>query len=417
MPAMTSTTIAGLLKETYASEVPDLIETYNMFWARVKKGDVEWVGPRTLRLPKRFRIGSQFRYTSYDGSSLGRGGGPLVDAGNITAVGFTEACEWTRLADFATANKELAIKKAGAQLMTEVMDELAIKIDKAMHATNAVMATLVSGAGTTTHVLDRTRLLRDGNRYDYYNSALTTKRAGTPSTVTSITQDTLTITIDAEMTAVVNGDKLVYEGLTAPAPAGLFTIPYWHNSAKTGTQGGLNKATYPQLATPEVVASAALSWAHLRLLVDKVVAGRNEEILSQKPVMYCHPAQRRQYESIMQQNLIYEKKSAADTFDVGFDMDQSKMVGFSTLTSPTQSTSRIDMTFFDNWARGETKPIGMYTPGSGNDETVFPLYDNSIGGLVTSSIFYIGGIMQFFVKDPAIAGIISSLDVPADYNL
>ena len=91
------------------------------------------------------------------------------------------------------------------------------------------------------------------------------------------------------------GDKLLPDGISGATPTWLYGLKYQHSSAATGYYMGLDRATYPQLRTPQVAAgSAALSTSHIRLLKSKIELLRGGKVWSTgKWQWFLSPAQRR----------------------------------------------------------------------------------------------------------------------------
>ena len=86
-------------------------------------------------------------------------------------------------------------------------------------------------------------------------------------------------------------------------------------------------------------------------------------------------------------------------------MDKLSIDGMSVLVSTNADPTRIDLIDWNNWGRGETLPLGLYTV---EDDSVFQVYGAS-GGLAAAELTYIAQISQVFVDDPSRGGYISSL--------
>lgn len=413
--AQTQANVAALFKETYGGALPIMFDKTDTFAARIKARPVEKAGPRTLRLPKKLRPGGQFRYFSQDGGDLGRGGGPVYEAATLTPLPILEAIEFNKSVEWNTSSDAISFDNATRDLLADGMEEFAWHFDAALNASaTGVLATYSSGAGTTTVTTAtpyRSRLLRIGSHYTEYDVALAAPLASNPRILTNNTQSGV-ITIDAAPGGAANTDVFLNDGLTGGTPSTLFSIPYHHNAATTGTYMGLTRASYPELYTPSQTVSGALLPMHFRIARNSVARLRGEGVFgSGSWAWYMSHEQRHAYEELGIEIIQFNKTSSREGVDLLFDPEMLKIDGLPVVVSNKWDPSRIDLVDFDNWGRGETKAVGLYESG---DDTVFPIYGAS-GGIAAADIFYIATICQTFVDDPQRAAIIASLTVPSGY--
>ncbi len=414
--SLTQANVAALFKETYRDAVPEMFAMWDSFAARIKaRADVEKFGPRSLRIPLQMTPAGQFRIFSPDGGDMGLGQGGTYDAASITPLAVLEAVQWNKSAEWYTANDTIAVKNATSKLMADAMTEFVNNMDaQLMTAGDGVVATMSSGTGTLIYVLATpfgSSLIRPGNKYTMYDSTLATQRTGL-FTCLSNNLATNTITIDVEPTGAQNTDVILVEGYTGANPTGFYGLAYAANDAATGSFYGLSHATYPNLRTPSVTASSALTPAQIRLARNKVIQARGDAVYKTGSwEWFMHPAQMAAYEDLGISMSIFEKGGADDTFDKMFAIDQLKMDGVRCLTSYHANNTRIDLIDWKNWGKGETLPVGLYDV---DDETLFPIYGAS-GGLAAACIAYVANICQFFVDDQQRGVYIKSLTVPTGY--
>lgn len=414
----TQANVLALQKETYRAIVPKLFEDVDAFYARVKSKNVEKAGPRTLRLPKKIRPGGQFRFFSTDGGDMGRGSAAQYDVCTLTPLSVLEAIEINKSVEYNTANNEIAVENAVKDALADAMDEFKAQHDKLLQtAGDGVLGTIASGSATTTWVMAAPfgpRLLRIGSKVNAYNAALTTQRTGgtTSPTILSIDYVAGTVTVDGNPTGLIDTDVIVSEGLTGSTPVGIFGLPYHHNSASTGTYMGLSRVTYPELRTPSIAVSAALTLAPLRQIQMNIEQLRGPEVWDTGQwEWYGHQAQQQAYEELGIQVTEWDKASGNDAYDGLFDRKKLRIGGFRMMTSGNANPTRLDLIDWKNWGSGETVPVGLYDV---EDMTTFPIYGVS-GGLAAATIFYLIHIVQYFVDDPQRAGYLSSLSKPSGY--
>ena len=407
--AQTQANVAALFKETYREVIPILFEVEDDFCSRIEsRADVERAGPRTLRLPKKMYNGGQFRTFSPDGGDMGRGNAAVYDAATLTPLPTLIALEQNKSVKWNTANDAIAVHNAAKDLLTDGMEEYKAHLDRhLMTAGDGVLATSTANSAPTVTFGTSgigSRLLRSGNRYSFYDTTLATNRG--MQTCVSVDYPNRKATFDALPAGFTNGDKLLVDNITGATPTWLYGLKYHHNSAATGTWMGLNRATYPQIRTPEVVASGALTPAHIRIAKSLVELNRGGKVWSTgKWEWFLSPAQRKAYEDLGIAQTRFDRGAQHQGLEMMFNMDKLSIDGMSVLVSVNADPTRIDLIDWNNWGRGETLPLGLYTV---EDDSVFQIYGAS-GGLAAAEITYIAQIAQYFVGDPSRAAIISSL--------
>lgn len=414
--AQTQANVAALFKQTYREAIPMLFEVEDDFCSNIQaKADVEKAGPNTLIIPKKMYNGGQFRTFSPDGGDMGRGSGAVYDKAVLTPLPMLIALELNKSVKWNTANDAIAVHNAAKDLLTDGMEEFKTHLDRNyMTAGNGVLATTSTSVSAPTVVMTAyvgSRLLRPGNRYTFYDTTLATNR-GT-ALCTTVDYPNRSATFDALPAGYTNGDKILVDGITGATPTWIYGLKYQHNSAATGTWMSLNRATYPQIRTPQVAAgSAALSTSHIRLAKSKVELLRTPKVWKSGKWQWLLPqAQRQSYEELGLQLSRYDRGSEHKGLEAMFNVDALSIDGMSVMVSGNFDPARIDLIDWSNWFRGETLPIGLYTS---EDSSVFPIYGAS-GGLAAAEITYIAGIHQLGVDDPQRAAYIDGLSCISGY--
>jgi hypothetical protein len=403
--------VSPTFKETYRDIVPELYETTDMLHSKVKSKNVEKASARGLRLSKKVSPGGQFRTFAQDGGDLGRGSAPKYDAGTVTPLPFAEAIEINKSIAWNSATTTLAVLNLTSSAVSDAMDELNSNLDKTYCGSgDGVMATVnVSGTAYTATTAFRARRIRALSFYQQYDTTLATNRGRVG--VTTVPDDTAgTFTVDVAPGGSTSGDKLLVDGLSGASPTWINGIYNLHSSSSSGTINGLSRSTYSQLRAPEIVCSSAITQGQLRAGINAVDILRSDPFSSGTWALIGHQAQRQAIEEIAFPMMIFNKdQSGGGSFDPLLDDSKLKVAGkFKYIASRNMDPTRVDLINFDNWGRGETLPVGMY---SVDDDTIFPIYGAS-GGLAAAQIFYIVGVHQTFVDDYQLCSIWSSLTVP-----
>ena len=413
--AQTLSNIQALLKERYRYYPKLLQENEQKFNSKVKSKNVELAGNRTLRMPKKLKSGGDFRTFSPDGGDMGLGSGAVYDVAYMTPIYWSVAVQWNWQVETETTSKQLSVENAFETHLADAYDQYSVQVDKMYQtAGDAVLLTQSAGAGTTAITAAAgagfgTRLLYPNQIYDVYDSTLATLRADGPYRVISVNNEAGTFVINTAVTGNANTDVWVTAGMSGANPTGLYGIPYHDSGATSGTWLNLSRATYPQLRTPFVTASAPLALGQMRLLMNKMRMFRTDCFSTGSWAWYMSEAQEDAYQALHQAIMNYDMSRRGE-----FDLiaEPRGINGIQIIVSSNANPTRVELVDFENWGRGETVELKLYDV---DEMTTFPLYASS-GGLAASQIFYLVSAFQTFVDDPGRAGYIASLDKPTGYN-
>jgi hypothetical protein len=414
--AVVESQVVALELERVIPKISVLFERDDMFYANIKKREVEKISNRQMRVPLELRPGGSFQYFDPDGGDLGRGGGPTWDKAVLSSVFLSENIEYTKLTEWATDSDRKSIANAVRRLTATALDELRRQIDaQLMQSGNGVIGVITS-VSTTAGVDQYTcttdgfgvRLTRYGQTVQVYDTTLATLRGS--GTITFWDVENSIIKVEPAIAGVIAGDKLVTNGISAPTsmPA-LYGVPYHDSSASTGTWLGFNRASTPEIRASRVnAASAALTLPLPRLAINKI-GNRVGLDNNFKPTAWMHPCQKQAYEEIGQLVSIIQKQAKEEGLDMYFDRMQ--MAGAPVKEHFNWDKTRIDFILSDVWGRGEILPIGFYTT---DGRRIFEIRGAS-GGVATADIFYMVNGMQTFVNNPAACAYIDTLAVPSGY--
>jgi hypothetical protein len=414
--ALVESQVQALELERVLPKIRTLFERDQRFFGMIKKRDVEKISNRQMRVPLEIRPGGSFQYFNADGGDLGRGGGPTFDKAVLTSVFMSENIEYTKLAQWATDDERKAIVSSVRRLTATAFDELRRQLDaQLMQDGSGTIGVVTSdspsgGSNVITCTTDGfgVRLMRYGQTVQIFDTTLATLRGS--GTITFWDVENKIINITPQIAGVIATDKIVTNGITAPASLpGLFGVPYHDSNASTGTWLGFSRSATPEIRANRVnAASAALSLPLPRLAINKI--GNRVGIENNfSPKAWLHPAQKQAYENIGQLVSVIYKDAKEQGLDMYFDRMQ--MAGAPVKESYNWDKTRIDFVSEDIWGRGEILPLGFYKT---DGRSIFEIRGAS-GGVATADIFYMVVGMQTFVNNPAACSYIDNLAVPSGY--
>lgn len=418
--AVTEQQVVALELERVIPKIQTLFERDDLFFAHIKKRDVEKISNRQMRIPLEIRPGGSFQYFNPDGGDLGRGGGPTFEKAVLNSVFLSENIEYTKLTQWSTDSDRKAIINAVRRLTSTAMDELRRQLDaQLMQAGDGVVGTIgtvTAGAGVDTYLLNSdgfgARLVRFGQTIQVFDSTLATLRGTGVITQWDVAGQTIQVT--PNIAGAVAGDLLVVMGINSPTslPA-IYGVPYHHSNASTGTWLGFQRSSTPEIRSNGVnAASNPLSLPLPRLAINQIGnrVGINNTF---KPKAWMHPAQQQAYEEIGQLVILINKQAKGNQgLDMYFGGDM-QMAGADVMPNFNWNPERIDFIVDEVWGRGETLPLGFYTT---DGRRIFEIRGPS-GGVATAEIFYMVIGTQFFVNNPAATAYIYNLAVPAGYQV
>lgn len=422
MPPLNEASIIATEMEKVLPAVEALYDRDDTFYSSIaKENNVERISGRDMRIPIKLRPGGYFGHFNPDGGDLGRGGGPSWDKAVINTVHLRYAAEWTKKAEWGTDDTRKAVANAFKEIMADAMPEFRRNSDAlCMTAGNGVMGTVsavTTAGGVDTVTLDTdgfgAMLLRHGLKVNVYNSTLATQRsAATEPEITFYDLANKQIKLTPATTGIVAGDVIVISGVSGANPVSLFGVPYHNNGASTGTWLNLDRATNPEIRATRINAAGALSVAHPRLAINKMLDrwGKKGKKIRLKAVM--NPAQADAYEQLGQLITNISKTTGDQGLNLYFNPDNYQMAGVPVETNIHWDKKRIDFIAPEMWGRAEMHPPGFYKSADGRK--LFEIRGAS-GGVATADVFYIVASWNLFMKNPAAAAYIDGLTVPAGY--
>lgn len=410
--------VNALELEKVVSKLQTLFEYDDMFYANIKKRNVEKISHRQMRVPMAISPGGNFGYFNPNGGDLGRGSAPEFDRAVVTAIFVKEAIEYTKLVQWATDDSRKAIMNAVRDYIARATDELRRQLDAQLqgNGTGAIgtITTPTTSGGVDTYVCTTdgfgVRLMRKLQVIQVFDTTLNTLRGS--GTITQWDVENLTVQVTPAIAGVVAGDRIVTEGISSPnsIPA-LYGVAYHDSNASVGTWLGYSRSSTPEIRASRVNGNNnALALPLPRLAINKIGnrIGLNNGF---KPVAWMHPCQKQAYEEIGQLVIQIHKQPKDEALDMYFG-DKMQMAGAPVREHFNWDMTRIDFIVDEIWGRAEILPVGFYKTDGRN---IFEARGAS-GGVAASEMFYMVTGFQTFLNNPAGASYIDQLAVPAGYR-
>lgn len=421
MPMIDSEAVAVYLekvrkKGVLPKMVPQDADLYNLF---KKNSEVVIVGQKAYRAPIWVRTGGRASTANFNGAaSLGPGNAGLRKEYTASPYAMKFAKELSLAVEFHSNNPQKAVENLVESEMEDSSKGMAAFLDiLAFQAGNGVVGAVVSGHTTTTVVVSDARLFQPGMAVSCYNAAQSTQRltAGAASDVevVSVDIDTNTIVTSAAFAAQIATDVYCLGGLTGATPVTVAGLSGWHNGAATGLVGGLDRASFPEIRTPNVTAGSQLTYSHGYQLLTKMRKKRGKD--SVKKGLWI--GSMTQWAGIAEAATpIQELEGPAngDTVpDFGFDIEtDGKFCGRPFKQCTHAPDDRLDYFVPGSWARLVVQDVDLLKIGN---STIFPRYSTADGYPTSAYVWYMIWEGALMCVDTSAGGYIASLVKPTGY--
>lgn len=390
-----------------------------------KRGKVEMIGERDYRVPFDVQIGGRAGTYNPDFGDLGRGSGPK---GNYIISSYFPMrlnFELSHLQIKATRNRSVAMKNTFRDTVKNAMPEFMQYRDKWFHSDGtAVLATATahsSGSGVSVYTLDTAfgaKRLRRGQYVSVYNAALTTQLTNATLYITSLDTTARTVTLSGIVPGAGATDKITFEGVSGTSPTGFKGLYYWHSTATSGTTGGINRATEPEIIVNAVDGSGGLT-PQMMLLAYHRVADRRGEMADDMVGL----ASFAQHAAAINNMLVIQ------TLDISRGMPKSldrlpttmrnrsfELGGVPIWIDRHQANDRIDIFPPKVWGRTQLDKLRFYeaTAGMEGEHRFFELRGGS--GAPAAGLWFSWTLEEdWFCSNPGAAVVIHSLSLPTGY--
>ena len=374
MSALNETAVQAVELETVREDIPDLMQTTDTFYTRLKKAgrvlpfststgggygsSFDATGRPSLRIPMRIKAGSAHTQFNADGGDMGRGTGSVYAAQFISPVSFSEALEITAQAMWSTDSDKKSRVNVRATEFTYTLEQFKSNLDADFQGDGSgTLGTVVTaasaggGAGPSYSniTMDNANQLYDNQVVQIFPSVGgTTRGAFQVSLVDGVTNTAWSAdALPSVGGATAAGDIIVVNGATGAAGTSIMGIKAYQVNGNTGTLNGLSRSQYPgRLSTPTVnLSGAAITEFTGRQITSKIelALGIDNAALADL-VWYCNVDQASAMENLAIQVAITNQQQIKgdSSQDMLKKMTPKTFVGYDVIKRVHATPGRID---------------------------------------------------------------------------
>ena len=441
MASITNTLAAGL--ERVAPELANYYSFDNSLAAMLQPGKAERVSRYLYRTSYKKHQGGSSRKFSADGGTLGVGSSPSYGS-------FTAGFIYTTL-NFKITQEQIDLSETSEQARVNTLTDILSNAMQTLsqhdniylfnngkgtltNASSAISGSTILTFDSATDGL-KTNQLFIGQQVAVWDSTLATQRAGGPFHISGINHATKTVTLDAAVTSLTQGDILTVYGLEAYGPptptsfsstwpggglttaAGLtgdsFRHGLWYVNDDTTSNYYLAKlkSSFPEfLPQNQDAGNLPLSYSVVESLKNDIIQARGPEVVSQMyGVLHGKTLQHLQDAGVaITRDLASANPTLKDLMPEAKYGQVYNVSGVPHFVSRCQDRARIDYFIKGNWTRVEARPAGFHkAPDSGSK--FFPVRSSDA---VTAAwqMFLIQG-MDWVCEDPGAGGFIDNIAI------
>lgn len=403
--------------EAFATKIPSLIPMsktlYSLAQDRFTKVpvSVQTLGGSitrpSFRVPFRVQGGAAIAQGTGNGDSLGRGNASQWNDFVLSPVWHYAVNEITHLAQLAVNGKKRGLISLKAEELKNSLDSAMAGIEGLMYGDGSGAITQIpstatvsssSGTGNNTSFISGVRAMAftDNQIVQIFPSEGGTARG--VATISVVDPATSTIFFSTALPstggATATGDFIMVAGSSGAVGSGILGTTSWNNSATTGTQAGINRATFPnRITTPSINLNGGSITASLSQRIEALLgramgadnAAKDSGIYIFGEDQAVAVAQTNYYNRQITQNTDDGGGGKGKVPDTSRKYFQGTYGGREVHLSYVQPLGRVDMLLTDEWYIGELVPLQSYDFGGGN--TVMPVPDPSGNGWLTSNQF------------------------------
>ena len=427
MPIGSASSAVAAMQEKMWDTVEELVMLQGVLFKRIEKStEVTAISNRPARIGFEVSTGGIFRTGAnlFDNAGMGRGSAPILAYGNLSAVSFLQATEYTALAEYATDSTEKAVENFVTLTNRQRSETIAGYFDSLIANSDGsnLLDTVVSTSGTTGLVVSNANAFQDNQPIDAWTNY--SDSAGTlvgTFTVQSVDIANNTIWLTGSFGACTTGTMLFVTGSSAATNGGLFGIPYYHVSGNAGNFMGIPRSSYAgKFSTPSVTPGTStaptgpITPANVRAMLAQIDLAMGIDASDDEVILHCNVDVAAAWEnnSLAVQSIILNQVKGDEMPDALKRRQVSTAAGREIVRNVRAKTGRLDALNLKHWFRMETKAIGPYEVGG---QTVFPTYDGSTGGLNSTMLSYITAMFQIGLGQPRREAYMPSISIPKGY--
>jgi hypothetical protein len=410
----TEAAVTSVEVEAFASKIPSLIPMSKSLYALAKDRftnvpvSFTTTGGATtrpsFRVPYRVQGGAAIAQGTGNGDSLGRGNASIWNDFVLSPVWHYAVNEITTLARLATDGKKRGLISLKAEELKNSLDSAMAGIEGIMYGDSSGAITQIpttgtvsssSGTGNQTSFITGVRAMAftDNQVVQFFAAEGGSARTGT---ATISINDPVTSTLwfsTALPSGTAVGDFIMIAGSSGAIGQGVYGTTSWNNSATSGTQAGINRATFPsRISTPNINLNGGAVTASLSQRIEALVGrAMGDSNVSKDSGMYLMGEDQR---VAIAETTYYNKQiniqrgeegKGGNVPDVSKKYFDGTFGGREVHLSYVQPLGRIDMLVTDQWSIGELISLQLYDYGNGN--TTMPTPDPAGNGWLTSNQF------------------------------
>lgn len=417
-----ASTTQQLQLEALNKTIKKLLETDDTLDNRIsERGDITPVSLRSFRVRFQTGLPGNVALLNLDGGVMPSGGFDTWDQGTITPLATVIPVEYSKLTDLIGEGGPKVISESP---VTRTLADVAVQMRKnrdqfLQQAGDGKIGQVLStyaGGGANPITLEPTpwgaRLISQNQQVQVMSNTYTLRGACYVTNCNNKLGTTQSIVVDAVPAGTVAGDFIMVSAVAATTPVFLYGIPYFHNTATTGTFLGINRSQNYVVANGVAAGGAPVSLPMLRAAMNRVKQSLGSSAVKSQ-VWHTHMAQVQ----------AYEEMGFAKQF---LPMAGGKMPGFDGLTPDGKFTiagrevienihadvTRWDFMEFESWGKVTWGSAPFWFKNRAGT-WVFQQYDPATGNPTTNESCYYVDCRQYYVDNPLAISSVTGAKLPA----
>ena len=418
MPVGNLAAAVGTQKEYVVPRVEMLALTASRLWKKIKPNTkIRPVSNRPTRIPLQPLNAAKVSVGNFDGGGLGPGAGPQIVPATISCVSFTQASQWTALAEYTTDSDEKAVEDYAALLQSQQTKSFASFMDILLqgYGDNS-LDTVVSVSGSVLTV-NNANFFLDTMDIDFWTA--NADSGGTylgTSTVLATDPINVAITLtQAPPAGVATGTKIFVHNSSAVSNSGLLGIRYFNQAGNTGTYMNIQKSAYPgRFNVPNINAPGALTPSIVRAVEAQSELTRGiDEADDANLIPHCNVDMMAAWEnlSLNVQRVDVAQLRGDEQPDMLKRRRPRTIAGREVVVNERARPGYIDWLPIDHMFQVQSKALSLYDV---KGQVTFPAYASD-GSVATSMLMYLVIMLQFADVQPQLGAYLSGVNIPKNY--
>jgi hypothetical protein len=431
MPAGTAQNTPQLQLEALNKTIRRLINMESKLDSRIsERGTVTKVSLRSFRVRFKTALPGNVAMFNLDGGTIPAGGLSQWDQGTVTPLAWIISVQYSRLSDIiGSSGPTVATENPVDTTLTDVAQQMAINRDQFLQTSGdghiATVDSTYAGGGANPIVLANNpageseaggafgaRLCNPQQLVQVMSSTYALRGTCTIQTVANKLGGVQQITVDAVPAGTVAGDFIMVAGVAAGTPNFVFGIPYFHNTATSGTYLGISRANPYVVANGVNANGAQITLPALRAAMNRVVQSLGSDALAAQ-FWHTHTSQEQAYEEM---GFAKQQITMSDGKMPGFDGLTRKGTGLTVGGREILATNHADVTRWDFMDPGAwLKVVWGNTPQwfkNKSGQWVFQVMDPSSGMPTADEVCAYYDARQYAVDNPQAISSVTNCKIP-----